>query len=152
MAIHVRRKRVPPAWLFVLAALTVSPWAARAQGRVNFYSATAARGTENDGVIPNAGTVPQAQRRIGARNYNTAAPKMAMLVDAVALPANGAVLRMQLPVQAAMGGSLPSCGSITLPAGVVASNKEIVIAASTTGRTWLAGTRTGGNSLAEVGY
>jgi hypothetical protein len=62
------------------------------------------------------------------------------------------MFRMQLPVQAALGGSLPSCGSITLPAGGVASNKEIVIAASTTGKTWPAGTRTGHNSLFEVGY
>jgi hypothetical protein len=154
MVIYARRKRVNPAYFIALLAITLSPWAASAQSTVNYYSTTAASGTENYAVIPNAGTVPIAQpvRLVAACSYNSAAGEVVMIFDATALPGNGAVPKMEFSLPAAGGVNAPSCGSIPLPPVGVSFHKGVVVAASTSGKTLTTDTAGSGNTFFEVGY
>jgi hypothetical protein len=154
MATHARRKRVNPASLIVLLAMAASPRAATAAGTMNFYSTSAASGTENFAVISNAGTVPipQPVRLIAACSYNFAAAEVVMVFDANALPANGTAPKMEFSLPTAGGANAPSCGSLALPAGGVSFDKGVVIAASTSGKTLTVDTASAGNTFFEVGY
>jgi hypothetical protein len=123
-----------------------------AQEGVNFYSTAAASGTENYAIVDNSGGfAPEPARLISACNYNVAAPEVVMVFDASALPANGSVPKMQLPLPAANGASAPSCGSFSLPAGGVTFYTGLLIAASTSGKTLTIDTTSGGNTFFEVG-
>ena len=154
MAISIRRKRVIPVSLAALLALAASPFFAMAQDTVNFYSTTAAGGTENYSVLANAGTVHMSQpvRMIAACSYNSAAPEVIMVFDASALPPNGTVPKLQLPLPAASSASAPACGIFPLPAGGVSFHTGVVIAASTKGKTRTTDTTSGGNTFFEVAY
>ena len=133
----------------LLPAATFAPRTVLAQGAVNFYSTTAASGTENYAIVPNAGgrLVPEPARLLSACNYNLAGPEVVMVFDASVLPANGAVPKMQLPLPAATGSNAPSCGSFSLPAGGVTFYSGLAIAASTSGKTLTVDTTSGGNTF-----
>ena len=154
MLINARRARVTPASLIIMLAIAASPCVALAQGTVNYYSTKAASGAENYAVIANAGTVPLVQpvRFIAACSYNSAAPEVVMLFDALSLPANGTAPRMEFSLPAAGGTNAPSCGSIPLPPGGVDFFKGVVVAASTSGKTLTVDTSGSGNTFFEVGY
>jgi len=152
MAINVRRKRQIVTVGFVLLAVAFMPRLVAA-GTANFYSTAAASGTENYALISNAGgvAVPEPVRLISACNYNSGAPEVVMVFDASALPANGAVPKMELPLPASAGTNSPSCASFSLPESGVTLYKGLVIAASTTGRTLTVDTTASGNTFFEVG-
>jgi hypothetical protein len=155
MAIQVRFLRQAHLTLLItLLAVFPSPWPAMAQASANFYSTQASNGTENYAIIHNAGTVPVPQpvRLIAACNYNLSSAEVVMAFDASALPANGGVPKMQLPLPPASNGNAPSCGSFSLPAGGVTFYTGVVIVASTTGKVLTADTTNGGNMFFEVGY
>jgi hypothetical protein len=136
MAIQVRLPRQALLALSVtLLAVFSSAWPVMAQGTANFYSTEASNGTENYAIVHNAGTVPMPQpvRLIAACNYNLSSAEVVMAFDANALPANGAVPRMQLPLPPASNTNAPSCGSFSLPAGGVTFYAGVVVA-SITGR------------------
>jgi len=152
MAIHVRRKSRMVGAGAALLAVVAMPQLVTA-GTANFYSTTAASGTENYAVISNAGgvAIPEPVRLISACSYNSSAPEVVMVFDAKALPANGAVPKMELPLPASGGNNAPSCASFSLPANGVALYKGLVVAASTTGKTLTVDTAAGGNTFFEVG-
>jgi hypothetical protein len=152
MALHVRRKwRIVTAGSLLIAVATV-PRLVEA-GTANFYSTNAATGTENYALITNAGgvAVPEPIRLISACNYNSGAAEVVMVFDASALPVNGAVPKMELPLPASGGTNAPSCASFSLPASGVTLYKGLVIAASTSGKTLTVDTTAGGNTFFEVG-
>lgn len=152
MAIHVRRKwRIVGAGALLLAMATMPQLVAA--GTANFYSTATATGTENYAVISNAGgvAIPEPVRLISACSYNSSAPEVVMVFDAKALPANGAIPKMQLPLPASGGNNAPSCASFSLPAGGVTLYAGLVIADSTTGKTLTVDTTPGGNTFFEVG-
>jgi hypothetical protein len=95
--------------------------------------------------------VPEPVRLISACNYNSEAPEVVMVFDARALPANGAVPKMELPLPASAGNNAPSCASFSLPASGVTLYAGLVIASSTTGKTLTIDTTEGGNTFFEVG-
>jgi hypothetical protein len=137
----------------LLPTATILPGDVMAQGAVNFYSTTAASGTENYAIVLNAGNgaVPEPARLLSACNYNPVSPEVVMVFDAMVLPANGAVPKMQLPLPAATGLNAPSCGSFSLPSGGVTFYLGLAIAASTSGKTLTTDTTSGGNTFFEVG-
>jgi hypothetical protein len=150
MAIYVRRKwRIVTAASLLIAVATMPRIVAA--GTANFYSTTATSGTENYALISNAGGVPEPVRLISACNYNSGAPEVVMVFDASALPVNGAVPKMELPLPASGGTNAPSCASFSLPASGVTLYKGLIIAASTTGKTLTVDTTAGGNTFFEVG-
>jgi hypothetical protein len=154
MAIHVRRIRLMLVAGAILFGLTSRPTPVRAQSTANFYSTAAASGTENYAAIRNAGGtgVPEPVRLISACNYNSGAPEVVMVFDAGALPANGSLPKMMLPLPASSGSNAPSCASFSMPAGGVTFYAGVVVAASTTGRTLTVDTTSGGNSYFEVAH
>jgi hypothetical protein len=154
MAIHVRRKRVPPVWLFILAALMALPRAARARDAVNSHSATAAGGIENHAARSNADAVavPQKAGLIAPCSYKTAAAEAARLFNVFALPLKRAVPKIQLPQRGAAGLSLPFRESITGPAAGVSLSKGAAFAASMAGKTLSANAPIGGNRSFQAGY
>jgi len=151
MTNHTCVRRLAIWAISLLAAATSAPLIVMAQGAVNFYATTAASGTENYAIVLNAGLDPEPTRLLSACNYNLAAAEVVMVFDAVVLPANGAVPKMQLPLPAATAANAPSCGSFSLPAGGVTFYSGLLIASSTTGKTLTADTRPGGNTFFEVG-
>ena len=152
MAIYVRSK-----WQIIVSAAVLLCVASMPRyvlaGTANFYSTTASSGSENYAIISNAGgvAVPEPVRLISACNYNSAEPEVVMVFDATALPANGAVPKMELPISVSSGSNAPSCASFSLPAGGVILYKGLVIAASTSGKTLTVDTTVGGNTFFEVG-
>ena len=66
-------------------------------------------------------------------NYDTTNPKMAMIFDAAALPANTTAPDYFGPLAPATSANLPTCASFAIPkTGVIVAN-AVVIACSTTG-------------------
>lgn len=151
MAIHIRRRWEILAAGVVLLIVADMRSHAVAQSTANFYSTRAAAGSENYAVIINAGVAaPEPVRLISACNYNAAAPEVVMVFDANALPANGAVPMMELPLPESGGSNAPACGSFSMPDGGVTLYHGLVIAASTTGKTLTVDTANGGNTFFEV--
>jgi hypothetical protein len=124
-------------------------------GTANLYSTSATSGMENSAVIASPTLpdqtypAPVVMTLIGACNYGTAETVMAF--DATALPANGVVPKLELPLSAGTANA-PVCGSLSLPVGGVTFYKGVVAVASSTAPLLTAVTTSGGSTFFEIGH
>jgi hypothetical protein len=124
-----------------------------ATGMAPASGATSVSGTENSAVVV---ITPASKRNTlllaAVQNYDAANPKVAMVFDAAALPANGAIPRAACALAAAPGAANPSQCSLSLPGDGTGVGNGIVIACSTTGKTLTVDVTSGGNCYFQVAY
>lgn len=144
----------------IVAGVAVFLWDQEAHAAtVNTYStgqppasgATSVTGTENSAVVFVAanGSV-QKMLLIAVQNYGAAA-EVAMLFDAAALPANGAIPIASCAVPAGTANAPGQC-SFALPADGRVMKLGTVIACSTTGKTLTVDATAGGVCYFQVQY
>ncbi|MBV8452098.1 MAG: hypothetical protein JOZ29_07460 [Deltaproteobacteria bacterium] len=117
---------------------------------VSWYETPTASGTENGNTF---GGGPAVLFSMGCYNYDTANPKVVMIFDAAALPANGTVpTRGMISLPPATSANQPSFNSLGIAQGGVGFTHGITFVASTSGKTLMADTTSGGNIHCAASY
>lgn len=120
-------------------------------GQAPASGATSVTGTENSAIVLiGNGTSQRTVQLVAVQNYGAAAV-VAMLFDANALPATGAIPVASCAL-AAGAAAAPSQCSISFPGDGRVNFKGIVVACSTTGKTLTTDTTVGGNCYFQVAY
>lgn len=147
--------------LFVgVAAIVGIFWATRSHadvvktyttGQAPASGPTSVTGTENSAVvlIGNGGT-QHTVLLVAVQNYGASA-EIAMLFDAAAVPATGAIPLASCALPAGAAAAPAQC-SLSFPADGRTNYQGIVVACSTTGKTLTTDTTVGGNCYFQVGY
>jgi len=153
-----------PMWwvlsLVVAAAISAVFWTPRSHAAVmSAYStgqppasgAASLTGTENSAVVFIAAPgTSQNVLLVAVQNYGASA-EVAMLFDAAALPANGAIPAASCAVAAGAANAPGQC-SFSWPGSGRPNRNGIVVACSTTGKTLTVDATAGGNCYFQVLY
>jgi hypothetical protein len=129
--------------------------------RISYYAtgqppasgATSVSGTENSAVVAvNSPTKQYTVLMVAVQNYDAANAKVAMLFDAGALPATGAIPLAACAAPAATGVVAPGQCSFALPGDGRGLVNGLVVACSTSGKTLTVDGTAGGNCYFQVAF